>query len=98
MESKQSPYLEGPEVGGSSSRSGLCDFRQALFNLVSLCFCFHKMEVRSSQLPQYVDHKSPGVVSVPQAAQLYEWGRGGGGAHTHGSFSLRLNLPVSTGW
>lgn len=94
MESKQRPYLEGPEVGGSNSRSGLCDFRQVVFNLVSLCFCFHKMEVRSSQLPQYVDHKSPGVVSVPQAAQLYEWGRGVGGAGR----ARMGHSPVSTGW
>lgn len=61
--SKQSSYLEGPEVGGSNSRSGLSDFRQIVFNHVSLCFCFHKMEVRSSQLPQYADHKNPGTPS-----------------------------------
>lgn len=88
MESKQSAYLKGPEVGGSNSRSGLCDFRQVVFNRVSLCFCFHKMGVRNSQFPQYVDHKSPGVVSIPQAAQLF-WGVG-----DHGSSSLGLSLPV----
>lgn len=47
-----------------------------LFNLESLSFCFCKMGVRSSQLPQYGPREPRGGFRPPGGSRVWGWGLG----------------------
>lgn len=96
---------KGLKVGSPNSRCALSPLTSCVtsgksLNLVSLSFCFHKMGVRSLQLPQHADHRSPGGGSCIQVTQIvHVYAVVGSG---QGSSCLGLTLPVRwqrlTGW